>query len=76
MEFKKKDILKKTKAALHRRGVSNDNANTMQELMKTTCVACKHAAGCREKGIAKHPFQEKCDRWEMSDTTNLNRSLN
>lgn len=61
------DIFKKAKQKLRGQKVSKEQTNKMVQLMKTTCVACKHAQECVAEGRVSNPFHLKCERHELRD---------
>ncbi len=62
------DIIKRTKAFLQRQGRSEKEIEQVVKFMQTTCVACKHSADCRAKGIVNTPYHPKCDRHEFAES--------
>lgn len=61
------DIIKRTKTILKRQGCSKEEVAQAINWMQTTCVACRHAAECRAKGVVNTPYHPKCERHEFVD---------
>ncbi len=61
------NVIKELEKRLRKQGISKSATSTLIDLVKNTCVACKYAEECRKKGIAKEPYQQKCERHELVD---------